>query len=278
MKAPAVLAAALLLSAAQAPDPHLPTPTYDTVPPTLPASMQNGVLIFSKTNGWRHVEHLPRSNQVIANIAAAQGRSSYHTENAAIFNPAQLRRFSVIVLNSSSGDLWTPAQRRAFTKWISAGGGVVALHAAGGDPSYRWRFYVERIIGAQFIGHPEGADHIQRATVRAERPDHPVMTGLPSSWTATDEWYSFAKPARVPGTTVLATLDEATYRPGKLAMGDHPIIWTRRLGRGRILYAAPGHVPEAYDDSNHRRLIANAIRWVRQAAFAHPRTRVKTAI
>jgi type 1 glutamine amidotransferase len=267
MRAAALLAAALLLVAAQdAPDPHRPAPVVDTAAPPIPAAIkQGGVLVFSKTNGWRHVEHLPHSGPLIAQIAAGKCTPVFSTENAAVFNPADLKRFSVVVLNSNSGDAFSPSQRQAFAEWIQAGGGVVALHAAGGDPSYAWKFYVDRIIGAQFIGHPGGEDHFQPGRITIDRPDHPVMAGVTLPWTPTDEWYSFAS---APGTasTVLASLDEGSYRPGaKLAMGKHhPIVWTHELGKGRIVYSAIGHTPEAYDDPNNRRLIANAIGWVRR--------------
>ena len=262
MRAIAALAAALLLGAQAAPDPHLPTPTYDTVPPTLPASITNSVLIFSKTNGWRHIEHLPRSNRVVADLAAAQGRASYRTENAAVFNPAQLRRFAVVVLNSSSGDLFTPAQRRAFADWITAGGRVVALHAAGDDSQRAWTFYRDRMIGTRFTGHPNGADQFQPATVVVTRPDHPTMRGVALPWRPVDEWYSFDRVPSGPGTTVLATIEERSYRPGPLAMGrTHPIAWTRNVGKGAVFYSAIGHTPESYDDPNYRRILANALTW-----------------
>lgn len=244
-------------------DPHRPAPVMDSVAPPIPAAVKRGgILIFSKTNSWRHIEHLPHSNAVIADLA--QGCApSFSTENAAVFNPRDLSRFSVIILNSSTGDLFTPAQRQAFADWVKAGGGVVALHAAGDNSSEGWPLYQREMIGAKFIGHPGGEDHIQPAAIRIERPDHPVMAGVTLPWNPRDEWYSFASPARAAGTTVLATLDETSYRPSdKLAMGaDHPIVWTRMLGRGRIVYSALGHTPEAYDDANYRRLIGNAIRW-----------------
>jgi type 1 glutamine amidotransferase len=261
------LAALALLGATGQADPHLPPPTYDTVAPTLPAGFRDGVLVFTKTNGWRHIEHLPHSTPVVMEIARGLGRPVFHTENAAVFDPALLARVRVVVLNSSSGDLFTPPQRAAFEAFLRGGGGLVALHAAGGDPEYKWRFYVEQVIGAQFVGHPGGEDHIQRATVRVVAPRHPVVAGLPATWQPRDEWYSFAAPPPE-DSTILVTLDETTYRPSKgQEMGAlHPIVWTRRLGRGRIVYSAIGHVPEAYDDPANRRLIRNAIQWAGQPA------------
>ena len=92
-----------LVAVTQAPsDPHLPPKVVDTVAPTLPAGLSHGVLIVSKTNGWRHIEHIPHSNAVLADIARGLGRASYTTENAAVFNDDQLRHFSVVVLNSAS--------------------------------------------------------------------------------------------------------------------------------------------------------------------------------
>lgn len=248
------------LLAAQA-DPHLPTPTHDRIAPALPSGLEHAVLIVSKTNGWRHIEHIPQSNSVLAAIAREQGWPSYVTENAAIFNDAHLRRFAVVVLNSASGDFLTSEQRGAFERFVARGGGVVALHAAG-DDSHKEPWYVDTIIGTRFIGHPGGEDQFQAARVVVDRPSHPIMAGVKLPWSPTDEWYSFANDPAARGMTVLARIDEASYRPGeKLAMGNHPVIWTNPNARGRIVYSALGHTPEAYADPNYRRILANAVRW-----------------
>lgn len=242
-------------------NPHLPTPTYDQVAPTLPSRLDHAVLIVSKTNGWRHLEHIPHSNAVLADIARAQGRQSYVTENAAIFNDAQLRHFAVVVLNSASGDFMTPDQRKAFERFVARGGGVVALHAAG-DDSHTAPWYSDTIIGTRFIGHPGGGDQFQPARVVVDQPGHPVMAGVKLPWSPTDEWYSFASDPAARGMTILARIDETSYRPGpKLAMGRHPVIWTNPKAKGHVVYSALGHAPEAYDDPNYRRILANAIRW-----------------
>ena len=252
---------ALLSLLAATPDPHQPTPKYDRIAPTLPAGLSRGVLIVSKTNGWRHLEHIPRSNAVLAKIAHDLGRLSYVTENAAVFNDAQLRRFSVVVLNSASGDFLTAEQLAAFERFVARGGGVVALHAAG-DNSHTAAWYVNTILGTRFSGHPGGADQFQAARVVVDQPRHPVMAGVKLPWSPTDEWYSFASNPTARGMTVLARIDEASYRPGdKLAMGNHPIIWTNPAAKGRVVYSALGHTPEAYEDANYRRILINAVRW-----------------
>ncbi|MBD8639630.1 ThuA domain-containing protein [Sphingomonas sp. CFBP 13733] len=253
--------AALLTTAQAAPDPHLPKATTDTVAPVLPKDLHDAVLIVSKTNGWRHIEHIPHSNRVLADIVQGLGRTSYATENAAVFNDEQLRHFSVVVLNSASGGFLTPDQRAAFARFVARGGGVVALHAAG-DDSHTDAWYSDTVIGTKFIGHPGGEDQFQRARLVVDRPDHPVMAGVRLPWTAVDEWYSFNANPAARGMTVLATLDEASYRPGaKLAMGTHPVIWTNPRTKGRVVYSALGHLPEAYDDPTYRRVLVNAIRW-----------------
>ena len=255
---------ALLTMAQAAPDPHLPTPTYDAVAPVLPKGLQDAVLIVSKTNGWRHIEHIPHSNAVLAEIAKSLGRASYVTENAAVFNDEQLKRFSVVVLNSASGDFLTADQRAAFARFVARGGGVVALHAAG-DNSHTEAWYSDTIIGTKFIGHPGGSDQFQSARIAVDHPAHPTMAGVKLPWSPVDEWYSFNANPAARGMTVLARIDEASYRPGaELTMGSHPVIWINASATGRIFYSALGHSPDAYDDSNYRRILANAISWVRR--------------
>lgn len=265
----AVIAIIGLLTMGQAmppTNPHQPAPVVDTVPPELPPALSQAVLIVSKTNAWRHIEHIPHSNAVLADIARALGRASFTTENAAVFNDEQLQHFSVVVLNSASGAFLTEAQMAAFERYVARGGGVVALHAAG-DDSHTAPWYFNTLIGTRFIGHPGGPDQFQPARVEVDEPGHPVMAGVTLPWSPVDEWYSFDLNPAGQGMQVLARIDEASYRPGeRLAMGEHPVIWTNPAAPGRVLYSALGHNPEAYDDPNYRRILTNAIRWAAEGS------------
>jgi uncharacterized protein len=241
---------------------------HDRVAPTVPATFPKpAVLIFSKTNGFRHNEAIEAQSLMFSKLAEQQSWSVYATENGAVFTPELLARFQVVVWANSSGDTLSRAQQAHLREWIEAGGGFVGIHASGGDFAYDWKWYVEELLGAQFIGHSLWP-HITPAKVQVEAADHPAMANLPGVWTRSDEWYSFDRTVRgKPGFRVLATLDEASYERGgpgsaKLAMGkDHPIIWSRCLAKGRVLYSALGHTAESYAEPHFRTLVSNAVTW-----------------
>jgi uncharacterized protein len=240
---------------------------YETTPPTLPTDINHpAILVFSKTNGFRHEEAIPAANSLFTSMAKENGWGHYQTENGATFSPEILSRFDAVVFNNVSGDVFKPEQRAALKAFIENGGGFVGIHGSGGDPSYAWDWYVNDLIGAQFIGHPMNPQ-FQKATVKVEDKIHPTTKNLPKTWTRTDEWYSFSTTARKPGVTVLATLDETTYSPigmfGKaLAMGkDHPIVWSHCVGTGRALYSALGHQATAYAEPEYRKALNGAVHW-----------------
>jgi type 1 glutamine amidotransferase len=240
---------------------------YETSPPALPAQLPRpAILVFSKTNGFRHEEAIPAANALFAEMARANAWGHFQTENGATFAPEILARFDAVVFNNVSGDVFTPAQRAALKGFVEGGGGFVGIHGSGGDMSYAWDWYVNELIGAQFTAHPMDPQ-FQRATVKIEDVAHPVTQGLPALWQRVDEWYSFEKPARRPGFHVLATLDESTYKPvamfgSDIAMGaDHPIVWWHCQGRGRALYSALGHRAEAYSEAEYKLLLDSAVKW-----------------
>ncbi len=244
--------------------------SYDHQAPQLPVFKRPAILIFSKTNGFRDDSQIRAANAALEALARDQSWASYTTENAAVFNSVQLAQFDAVVWNSVSGDVLTEEQRAAIKGWIEQGGGFVALHGSGGDPSYKWRWYVENLIGVQFIGHTL-SPHIQQARLVVEDRDHPATRHLSAIWVRDDEWYSFASSPRSKGYHVLISIDEASYSPREripllvdkdLRMGrDHPMVWTHCEGKGRVFYSALGHPASAYAEPAHLAMIAGAIAW-----------------
>jgi hypothetical protein len=220
--------------------------------------------VLSKTNGFRDAEQIAAAKKVLADLVRKQGREVFETENAAVMNPHDLAKFSTVVFNSTSGNIFDENQRAAFKAWVERGGGVVLLHGAGGDPQYDWRWWPEVLIGAQFIGHTGRPKQFQQATIDVIDRKHPATHHLPAKWVRTDEWYSFDRVPSGNGTRILATLDESSYEPfpERVRMGNpHPIIWSRCVGRGRAIFSALGHKAETYAEPLHQLLISDAIRW-----------------
>jgi cytochrome c len=215
------------------------------------------VLVFSRTTAFRHGEAID------AGRAALQDRFGADvTEDAERFSDDGLRDYDVVVLLQTNGPgVLAGDQRAALERWVVAGGGVVAIHAAA-NADRDWAWYGELLGGARFRNHPPGRLQFQRATVRVEDPRHPATEALPLEWTRTDEWYNFA-PEPGAGAHVLATLDERTYEEddGSPAADPHPIAWTTELGRGRALYTALGHGAEAWDEPRYREHVFGAVEW-----------------
>lgn len=245
---------------------------YETDPPSLPVNIERpAILVFSKTNGFRHEEAIPVANALFEKFAAENGWGHFQTENGATFSPDILSRFDAVIFNNVSGDVFTPEQRRALNGFIEEGGGFVGIHGSGGDMKYDWRWYVDELIGAQFIGHTMDPQ-FPEATVRIADGQHPATADLPDAWTREEEWYSFEASPRAKGYHVLATVDETTYEPEgpfgqDIAMGeDHPVIWWHCQGRGRTIYSALGHRPSAYREPNYRKVLLGATRWALREA------------
>ena len=225
------------------------SPTAQT--PSL-AAPTFAILVFSKTEGFRH-DSIPAGLAAIREQGFEKGFSVVASEDASLFTDSSLANYKVVVFLSTTGDVLNIAQQGAFERYIRAGGGFVGIHSAA-DTEYDWLFY-GGLIGAYFAGHPD----IQTATVRVEVPLDPSMTGLPSAWVRTDEWYNFQKNPRG-AVNVLATIDEATYSGGTMAP-DHPIAWSRAYEGGRSFYTAGGHTAESYAERLFAAHLGNAILW-----------------
>jgi type 1 glutamine amidotransferase len=241
-------------------NPNRPAPTFDTVAPALPRLSRPAILVFSKTNSFRH-DSIPAAVAAVERLVKARGWSVFATENAAVFDSKLLAGFDAVVFASATGDVFTPAQRTAFQRYLASGRGFVGLHGAG-DSSSKWNWYVDGVIGARFVGHPGGAHQFQAADLLVTDRSHPATRHLPARWRWTDEYYSFAAPPPA-DARVLARLDETgmTLEP-KLVMGDrHALVWWRCKGRARIFYSALGHNSEAFADPHHLKLIDGAIAW-----------------
>lgn len=237
------------------------SPVFDTERPTDPGAIgPNGVLVFSKTNGFRH-ESIEPGIAAIKALGKQRGWQVVSTENGAFFNDDYLKRFKVVVWLSTTGDVLTPDQEKAFERFVESGGGYVGIHSAC-DTEYDWAWY-DRAVGTHFRDHSI-FPHTPEAVLRVEDKQNASTAGLPDRWKHIDEWYNFkTNPRKSPGIHVLMNVDESTYDLGETkGMGsDHPISWTHNVGQGRMFYTAIGHTPETFQQPLSLQHLAGGITW-----------------
>ncbi|MFM9371360.1 ThuA domain-containing protein [Streptomyces sp. Da 82-17] len=206
------------------------------------------LLVFTRTRDYRHAS-IPAG---VAALSAADGWSVDATEDPAAFESG-LDAYAAVVLLNTSGDVLTPRGRERLAAYVGSGGGLAGVHAAA-CTEYGWPHF-RTLIGARFTRHPA----LQPGTVVVEDRDHPATRRLPARWRFTDEWYDFDASPR--GTVrVLASADESTYEGGGMG-ADHPLVWCREQGAGRVFYTALGHTPEAYADPEFRAHLLGGVRW-----------------
>jgi type 1 glutamine amidotransferase len=158
---------------------------------------------------------------------------------------------------------WGDEAQKVFKKYIEKGkGGWIGFHhptllgVFDGYPMWQW--YSNFMGGIIFKNNIHGGT---TATLNVEDTGHPVMKGIPISFTTRDEWYIYNQSPR-PNVHVLASIDESTYVPQKdIKMGDHPVIWTNEHVKAKNIYIAMGHFPELFQDSVYTRLLRNVIFW-----------------
>ncbi|MEZ5571052.1 MAG: ThuA domain-containing protein [Halioglobus sp.] len=237
--------------------------------PQLPAFTRPAVVIFNKTNGFRHDEAIPAADQVFSDLAAENGWDVFVTDDAQVHEAHVLDKFQLVIWNNVSGDVLTLAQRESLRRWLESGGGWLGVHGSGGDLSYDWDWYVNTLIGAQFHGHTLDP-HLQDALLLAADSAHPLTTHIDTPLLIpTEEWYAFASNPRNKGYEILLTLDKSSYitkgeiSPGWIddMAGEHPQVWCHYLEKGRVFYSAIGHQPATYELPEYRELLNRAMQW-----------------
>lgn len=244
--------------------------SYETEAPQIDfPDGKKAVLLFSKSTGFRHEESIEAGKKVFAELANKNNWFLYGTEEGGVFNKEQLAKFDVVIFNNSTGRLLNDEQQKTLEEYVENGGELMAIHGAG-DNSHHWDWYVENLLGSEFSHHTLNPQ-FQETEVILNDADSVLVTGLPSSWTHTDEWYVFFENPRTKGFTVLYNIDGDKIKPsGNLlwmtskdfGMGkDHPVAWYKQVGKGRTFYTSMGHDGTSWTKEPFVRMLENAVNW-----------------
>jgi type 1 glutamine amidotransferase len=161
--------------------------------------------------------------------------------------------YDLVLLNTCIGEMrkddgptapgLSSDQAESLAGWVADGGGLLAVHAAtvAGQTSPALR----ALVGGVFVEHPPQFSF----TVYPLYGEHPITAGI-EAFTVHDEFY------------VQAYDDAVSIHAVALDRGvAHPMVWSRREGRGRVAYVALGHGPEVWGLEPYRRLMLQAVAW-----------------
>jgi len=192
-------------------------------------------------------------NPEIAVTFASQGKT-----DAAAYDRDDLLTYDVVVLYDMPKTI-SETQKAKFLSLFDKGIGLLVLHHA--LVSYQqWPQY-EKIVGGKYLTENEKVgDTVTPASSYHEglevpivivATNHPVTEGV-RDFTIVDEIYAGV---RVQPDVALLFVTTPPLNRGR------PMGWYRRQGKSRVVYLQLGHGPEAYENANFQRLVANSIRW-----------------
>lgn len=234
-----------------------------------PETTQRRVLVYTRNGvGYVHA-NIPASVEALKRIGAEAGFAVDATEDPAVFSPANLKRYAVIVFDNSNNEIFSrDEQRDALKGFVEHGGGVVGIHSAIGSER-NWPWFAE-MMGGRFRWHPVEQDF----TVQVSEPKFPVVHGLEPRFTVHDECYfnvllnSDLHPVLVTDRTALAGLDKApepvTNFPDPL-----PLAWWHTFDGGREFFVALGHEPSVYAEPWFDGILRQALIWAADVSYVH---------
>jgi len=216
------------------------------------------VLVFSKTNGYRHAS-IEAGAASIKALGEKHNFTVDHTEDSTRFSDSGLAKYEAIIFLSTTGNVLGEAEEAAFERFIRSGKGYVGIHAAA-DTEYDWPFYRE-VVGRQFVQHPEH----QKGTIYTIEQDFPGMEGFGDSISLFEEWYEYTV-AYDTDLKYLMRLDTTSISmagwKGQSKMGVfHPLAWFHEPAGGRAFYTGIGHMDETFVLPAFQQHLSAAIRW-----------------
>ncbi len=220
------------------------------------------ILLFSKTNGFRHGS-IPVAVKSLTMLGEKTGAwATVHSEDDASFESDRLDKFDAVIMVNTTGEVFrskewpTDAmekreaqQREAMLKknlvdFVKSGKGLAGTHSAT-DTYKSWKQYNE-MMGGAFVSHPWHMD----VPVRLLDPGHPLLKVFGGEgFTVHDEIYQFRNDTANPANRrMLLSLDPNFDQLSKGNRKDkfYPISWISTYGQGRTFYCSLGHRDEIY--------------------------------
>jgi len=174
-------------------------------------------------------------------------------EDPHLLDTAALTNYSVVLLHFQNWQQPGPgaAARENLRRLVENGGGLMSVHFACGAWQGEWPEFAN-IIGRVWDPKLRGHDPRGKFTVQIVNSDHPVTRGL-KDFETDDELYTC-----LVGDAPIHLLAEAR---SKVDQKEHPMVFTRDYGKGRVFLTTLGHDVKAYTNSCVPQLLRQGCVW-----------------
>jgi putative membrane-bound dehydrogenase-like protein len=182
-----------------------------------------------------------------------------HTDVIGTMNLAEalvaMPNADVLVFSGNHNQWGTPEFQKALHTFADAGKGIVLLHAA--TWSHPWEGYNKRFVAGETKGHGRG-DVIAESILPAV---HPILKGVPETFTIADESYHSVFFDKDGHTTLIEN------KPDGQSPDAHPALWIVNDLKCRIVAYTHGHDDKSHAHEAYKTILRNAVRWVSNSSL-----------
>ncbi|MDA8366202.1 MAG: ThuA domain-containing protein [Actinomycetota bacterium] len=143
----------------------------------------------------------------------------------------------------------SPAARQALAGFVGGGGSLLAVHAASicFDDWPEWG----EVVGGAWNWDRSSHPPLGPVAVTVRTGAHPIVAGV-GDFEVVDEAYGFLDLQPDVEGLMFAAHGGA----------DHPLLWARHYGLGRVVYSGLGHDERAYRHPAYRIILERAAGWL----------------
>jgi len=223
---------------------------------------------FNTLGGFTHTAAINTGRTMLTNMATKQGFEVTFSDDPNDFSADNLAQYELVFgLNPTGRGLseTNPAGKVAFEDWMTTKNGAFAGVHSSTDHENGWAFWSE--VTGQYYDMHDTCCTSQAIQWEPAAANFIAVTGIPSPWQRSEEWYRFRsweQWSAKPGFTILSRVTT----PGE---GTRPVSYIREWSNFRSFYTSLGHEGPTYSDPDFIRHVSAGLMWaVRREALFKP--------
>jgi hypothetical protein len=245
----------------------------------------NVIAFYTARQDQAHISFVDEANKWFPKMADKYHFNYRATSDWESLNSSFLSDYNVVIFLDTRPE--KPAQRKAFQRYIEAGGGWMGFHFSAfalqsSAVPQDWDWYHNAFLGSG--SYKSNTWRPTSAVLRVDGKHHPQTKHLPEIFKSSpNEWYCWENDLRKnPDINILLSIDPVSFPLGTgpktneiWHSGYYPVVWSNK--NYKMIYLNMGHndidYEHKYDNSNktlsftldnkfQERLIINSLLWL----------------